>query len=128
MSTRGLYNFGGEINVYCHYDNYPEGAAGKIIDAQRLAWALPRYEPDEFAAAFVAANKERSGGVRLMPSGDPLTVANQNCADIEFMYEIREVSGVWYVKAYHVRGFMNLTKKLVYEGPVSRLNEAELVD
>ena len=65
MSTRALYTFyPGEdgwpkapIHVYKHHDGYPTGAADAIIAALEFAWPLPRYEHDEFAAAFVAANK-----------------------------------------------------------------------
>lgn len=35
-----------------------ELAAKYIERALPFAWALPRYEPDEFAAAFIAGNKE----------------------------------------------------------------------
>lgn len=122
MSTRGLYNFGGDINVYCHHDNYPSGAAARIADAYQYAWELPRYEPDEFAAAFVSGNKTRAGGVRIMPSGDPVKIAKKNCADIEFIYIIREVAGVIYVKAiaWHWD-----SGEMIYDGPVSGLVELQ---
>ena len=62
MSTRALYTFRSgdgseEHHVYVHSDGYPTGAADKIVSALEYAWPLPRYEADEFAAAFVAANK-----------------------------------------------------------------------
>ena len=66
MSTRACYSFfdseanGGEVyHVYKHSDGYPEGSGGldAIRKATQLAWTLPRFEADEFAAAFVAANK-----------------------------------------------------------------------
>jgi len=71
MGTRAIYTFKGfgeEYHVYKHYDGYPTGAAeflGKAVDA---SWPLPRYEPDEFAAAFIASNKTHPGGVRIAPS------------------------------------------------------------
>ena len=78
MGTRAIYFFDdtfrnnrGTTNicaVYKHYDNYPKGAAYHIEAAKDYAWRLPRFEADEFAAAFVAANKNKSGGeVRLIP-------------------------------------------------------------
>lgn len=78
MSTNAIYFFDdtfqndrGTINicaVYKHYDNYPEGAASHIEAAKDYAWRLPRFEADEFASAFVAANKNKNGGeVRLIP-------------------------------------------------------------
>jgi hypothetical protein len=62
MSTRGMVTFRSadgseEHHVYVHSDMYPTGAADKIVAALEYAWQLPRYEADEFAAAFVAANK-----------------------------------------------------------------------
>ena len=70
MGTRAIYIFEDdheEVYVYKHYNNYPSGAADFIEKAKELAWELPRFEADEFAAAFVAANKNRKGGeVRLV--------------------------------------------------------------
>lgn len=61
MSTRAIYSFFGDDDaprhVYKHSDGYPTGAAEAIENALEFAWPLPRYENDEFAAAFVAANK-----------------------------------------------------------------------
>lgn len=78
MSTNAVYFFDdtfkndrGTTNicaVYKHYDNYPEGAASHIEAAKDYAWKLPRFEADEFASAFVAANKNKDGGeIRLVP-------------------------------------------------------------
>lgn len=125
MSTRALYTFRPNSehetswNVYKHHDGYPSGAAQVLRDAiDWFAWPLPRYESNEFAAAFVAAAKAfnliryakaktakkrkdaaiylpnekygscRGGGVRLMPQGDPSEVWKLNCSDIEYRYEI----------------------------------------
>lgn len=92
MSTRGFYVFksGNEsLNVYKHSDNYPEGEHGgfaAIGKAGPLAWAMPRFEADEFAAAFVAANKgTRAGNVRLAMSGDWRDVCP---GDVEYVYVI----------------------------------------
>lgn len=66
MSTRACYRFipengpndwPGVVTVYKHMDGYPSGAADAIEAALNFAWPLPRYEADDFAAAFVAANK-----------------------------------------------------------------------
>jgi hypothetical protein len=117
MSTRALYTFKGDegsFNVYKHHDGYPSGAAQTLKTAiDWFAWQLPRFEADEFAAAFCAAGKIGwvrtakeiaewarehgptsstrawvGGGVRLMPAGDPTAVALANCSDIEYRYEI----------------------------------------
>lgn len=70
MGTRAIYKFedsNDECFVYKHYDNYPQGAVHFIEAAKGFAWDLPRFEADEFAAAFVAANKNKKGGeVRLL--------------------------------------------------------------
>lgn len=63
MSTRACYRFWsqdgwpGVVTVYKHQDGDPTGAAKAIGAALDFAWPLPRYECEEFAAAFVAANK-----------------------------------------------------------------------
>ena len=73
MGTRAVYFFEDKndksyYGVYKHYDGYPQGAASHIEDAKSYAWPLPRWEADEFAAAFVAANKNPKGGeIRLLP-------------------------------------------------------------
>lgn len=126
MSTRGLYNFGGDINVYVHHDNYPSGAVQKIINGLHLAWDLPRYEPDEFAAAFVAGNKQSSGGVRLMPSGKPNLIAKRHCADVEFIYVVRMVADVIYVTVYSCLGlWTGADPKKIYDGPIAGLHELQ---
>ena len=67
MSTRACYRFfpnngpndwPGVVTVYKHSDGYPSGAAKAIEAALPHAWPLPRFEPDEFAAAFVRGNKK----------------------------------------------------------------------
>lgn len=66
MSTRAIYTFReprpfdgcpDSYHVYKHHDGYPEGAVTFIRAALDHAWILPRFEADDFAAAFVAANK-----------------------------------------------------------------------
>jgi hypothetical protein len=67
MSTRACYRFirpkndmwnGAKVvTVYTHSDGYPEGACRWIEAALEYSWVLPRFEADDFAAAFVAANK-----------------------------------------------------------------------
>jgi len=84
MSTRAVYTFkgfGGTYHIYKHYDGYPSGAAEFLSKALDQAWGLPRYEPDEFAAAFVAANKTGPGGVRIMNK-------RTQASDVEFGYTV----------------------------------------
>lgn len=94
MSTRAVYIFKDEtdkIAVYKHHDGYPSGALDAINNALALAWPLPRFEADEFAAAFVAANKPqpnypnmRGGGIRLMTGSNYQHMPS----DIEYLYEV----------------------------------------
>lgn len=87
MSTRATYTFKGQEDweddhtVYVHCDGYPSEALKKIQAAIPLAWELPRYESDEFAASFVAANKNNQGNIRLMKSPE-------NSGDAEYDYSI----------------------------------------
>lgn len=90
MSTRAVYSFfsdGEKHHVYKHHDGYPSGAASCIAAAKDYAWPLPRFEADEFAAAFVRANKDGGGGVRLMSS------TRRFPGDIEYIYEIDGLTG-----------------------------------
>jgi hypothetical protein len=131
MSTRGLYTFKGETaadtwNVYNHSDNYPTGAAMILQTAlDYFVWQLPRYESDAFATGFIAACKcpwlwngfnairfddygpagkyrqTTGGGARMMPQGEPSTVAARHCGDIEYRYEISQSkNGKLNVKCY----------------------------
>jgi len=85
MGTRAIYTFIDEDDhhsVYKHWDGYPRWACQFIAKALPLAWPLPRFEADEFASAFVAANKKEAGDVRL-------TSGPENHGDLEYAYEIR---------------------------------------
>lgn len=90
MSTRALFSFKDSdslITVYKHYDGYPEkrGAYGFIARAVSFAWELPRFEADDFAAAFVAANKKQGGGdIRLLNAD----TTNGDVLGIEYEYTI----------------------------------------
>lgn len=86
MGTRGVYTFkekGVLFHVYSHWDNYPTGGAQKLqlTLTSGKAWTLPRYEADEFAAAFIATNKNTSGNIRLQKGRTSAT-------DVEFGYTI----------------------------------------
>jgi hypothetical protein len=82
MSTRSIWTFidkswepEREYHVYKHYDGYPAGASAFVINVllSELAWRWPRFEADEFAAAFIAANKVRQGDIRLCKSRTDFT-------------------------------------------------------
>jgi hypothetical protein len=91
MGTRAVYTFKDKhesFNVYKHYDGYPEGegagpgAYGFIKAAKEFAWDLPRFEASDFAAAFIAANKQPGGGDIYF------TDSYKNHGDLEYRYEI----------------------------------------
>lgn len=88
MATRGVYIFSDQrttpIVVYRHYDNYPTGAAEALLNALPHAWPLPRFEADEFAAAFMAGNKsdERT---RLGSAYTSLVIAQEEGDDEKIM-------------------------------------------
>src|ERR1700722_19005838 len=100
MSTRAVYTFidaFDKFHVYKHCDGYPSGAAQAIANALPHAWTLPRFEPDEFAAAFIAGNKAGSGDVRLTHGPD-------YHGDLEYRYEIGYRSCDLWVKAFDIGG------------------------
>lgn len=69
MGTRAIITFKDAdqtIHVYKHWDGNPENILELIDKSKALAWTLPRFEADEFAAAFVATAKTGSGDVRLL--------------------------------------------------------------
>jgi hypothetical protein len=93
MSTRGLYTFkdnDGDYTVFKHWDNYPTSSTGYgahlfIANALAYAWQLPRFEADEFAASFIAANKKAGGGdLRLLPA----EAINGDALGVEYWYTI----------------------------------------
>jgi len=102
MGTRAIYIFEDEheeVHVYKHYDNYPEGAVDFIENAKEFAWELPRFEADEFAASFVAANKDRrGGGVRLVNARfkdrDEMLEANDWC-DYHYVISKHNSQDLW---------------------------------
>ncbi len=108
MGTRAIYIFEDEhdhvgrpdeVYVYKHYDNYPEGAVDFIENAKEFAWELPRFEADEFAASFVAANKDRKGGgIRLVNASfkdrDEMLEANHWC-DYHYVISKHNSQDLW---------------------------------
>lgn len=84
MGTRAVFTFNDELgshSVYKHWDGYPSGACEFIMNTFDYAWEWPRFEADEFAASFVAANKKSSGDIRL--TSGPIAHG-----DLSYSYEI----------------------------------------
>ena len=129
MSTRACYTFSddrGDVHVYKHHDGYPYnayqgGEAGGLIwinDAKDFAWPLPRFEADEFASSFVVANKDSSGGVRLINKKNPWEFAS----DCEYWYMITTRDGELYVTVMSVDWWGDEPRQLpVMEGPLDEL-------
>ena len=106
MSTRAVFRFRKDLEVhyvYKHYDGYVEGAAAALFDTLEsgLAWGLPRYEPDEFAAAFIAANKKQPGGIRLLRHVGDIP------DDVAFIYDVAPApNGQLILTAWGLDGFL----------------------
>lgn len=69
MGTRASITFEDAHNsftIYQHWDGDPETIARNVERSKMFAWELPRFEASDFAAAYVAANKERGGNIRLL--------------------------------------------------------------
>jgi hypothetical protein len=113
MSTRAIYTFCDprtEVHVYKHHDGYPYNGgvhngtayeAGGLVwinDAKAFAWDLPRFEADEFAASFVAANKSDGGGVRLIGDQKPWEYAS----DCDYWYKVTCINGDLHVTVLSV--------------------------
>lgn len=113
MSTSATITFSDshpvKASVYSHSDGYPSGIDAMIVKAKALAWELPRFEADEFAAAFIAANKVRNGEFRV--------IANPRKYGVAYHYDITLAGSELYVKAY--RFDMEDKRTLAYKGPLS---------
>lgn len=117
MGTRCVITFkdaDSEFHVYKHWDGYLEGIAENLKKAKRRAWKFPRFEADEFAAAFVAANKPKEGDIRLMPTGDIKEVAP---SDIEYHYVVEGRRDCIYVTAYEVHNWDGWKAKMLCAYP-----------
>ncbi len=65
MGTRAVITFKSmteSFAVYVHTDGVPENIIPALQSAKQYAWPLPRFEAEDFAAAFIAAHKPPCGG------------------------------------------------------------------
>ena len=113
MGTRAVYTFKDDhdsFSVYKHYDGYPEGegggsgAFGFIKEAKAFAWDLPRFDPSDFAAAFIKANKDAGGDVYL-------THGPKSHGDLSYRYEITKEGENLLVKTFEALDWTFGTKK-----------------
>jgi len=83
MGTRCVITFrdGDEAySVYQHWDGNPETVI-ENIRTTRNCWAWPRWEADEFAAAYIATHKTGAGNIRL-------SVGPDGHGDLSYIYEV----------------------------------------
>jgi hypothetical protein len=115
MSTSATITFvddtAGKVSIYSHGDGYPSGITEMIEKAKKLAWDLPRFEADEFAAAFIAANKDRAGGFRI--------ISNPKRYSVEYHYVIELKNGVLYATGYKFGA--DDKRKALNKGPVASM-------
>lgn len=83
-------------SLYRHCDGYPDtqhGVIATLSKALPLAWPMPRFEADDFAAAIVAAWKDSCGNIRL-------TAGRDAHGDTEYHYEVFPARGAVMVQVY----------------------------
>lgn len=124
MSTRATFAFRdryGTHTVYVHSDGYPSHAQTMLEAALTHAWALPRFEADEFAAAFVAANKTLSG--HPCAGGIRLAKRWQDFADTRYHYLVTvDKHGLLQVQMHRIDGSFTGTRTLRKLGRATRLS------
>ena len=115
MSTRALYSFKDQNDchsVYHHYDGYPANALKLINEAKSAAWDLPRFEADEFAAAFCCIAKDKTKG------GTRLSLGPHMHGDLSYRYDIWAKDSDLMVKIWEV-DYSN--EKLIDKGKINEL-------
>lgn len=135
MSTRAMYTFKDEqdtVHVYKHHDGYPEGGLSWIANARNYAWPLPRFEADDFAAGFVAANKKRFDPKDEYPnSGDSVRLCGpriqepwEMAGDAEYHYVVT-FDGELQVEIHTVNWWDadKRSSELIYKGPLAKAIE-----
>lgn len=96
----------GSINLYSHWDGYPQGMAAKLVNAlpHRYQIRLGDLCKKSWAIAFIAGN------------ADNVEIASEDHGDCEYVYQI---SGQG-IACYHYPNFVDGdTKKTVFSGPIA---------
>lgn len=92
MATRSVVlvkkEDGKKIQIYRHWDGYPDAVLPDLQKIYPFAWALPRFEADEFSAAIVSAWKGGEGNIRIYPEVEGYEGLPW---DVEYIYEIDEL-------------------------------------
>jgi hypothetical protein len=94
MGTRAVITFkdeNGKHSVYQHWDGDPDNIKTNVMLATGFAWPLPRFEADDFAAAYVAAVKKGGGNIRL-------TKGPQDHGDLSYSYLVTCKDGKFAIK------------------------------
>ena len=113
MGTRTVLTFKDKhdsFNVYQHYDGYPDNILPSIKEAKEFAWDLPRFEASDFAAAYIASNKNKGGGNIY------LTTSHKGHMDLDYRYEIEGNDEKLFVKIYQFEEYKDV-------GPIYKLVE-----
>ena len=123
MGTRAVYTFIDEeerYSVYKPWDGYPRSACQFLANALPLAWPLPRFEANEFAAAFVAANKKKAGDIYL-------TSRPGVHGDLAYTYEIQCQDGHLHVRiltvGYSGPGYRRAEYRKLFEGSLEEAQQ-----
>lgn len=67
MGTRAAITFEddmGKFTIYQHWDGDPDTIMQNLSTVKKC-WDFPRWEADEFGAAYIATHKTGSGNIRL---------------------------------------------------------------
>jgi hypothetical protein len=73
------------IQIYRHWDGYPEAVIPDIMEALPYAWQLPRFEATDFAAAIVRAWKAEGGNIYIDGNPKGFELIHD---DVEYVYVI----------------------------------------
>lgn len=116
MATRAIYTFRDDcdaFHVYKHWDGYPSMAVKFIEKALTKAWELPHFDPRDFGAAFIAANKDAGGDVYLSYGNDGLC---------DYKYEISYMKESLHIVCFHNENFDENWVQ-VFEGSIDQFKD-----
>lgn len=131
MGTKAAIKFtdenGAQAIVYTQYDGDPRGIQQKLQATikSELVWTLPRFEADEFAAGFIAANKKYSGGIRVLSNIDDLW------CDFLYVVNFNSNLGEIGVTVGHCKGYDELDRPeyvFMWDGRLSTMHTAYAED
>lgn len=88
MGTRAVITFidqeiPAKFAVYQHWDGDPETIISNLLSVKNC-WRWPRWEADEFAAAYILTHKEGPGNIRL-------STGARDHGDLSYRYEVTKV-------------------------------------